>query len=260
MIEDRRIPPLPQKRQRGKDGAPRIGFSGGATRISMAAPRSYNQKGGPSSMKRNTIVLGAVLFILAIFAWAGWANWEYRKQAAERLLANSAQGELVAAASGDNAQSISPLVGKPAPTFSLEDLSGKKVSLSSYKGKAVLINFWATWCGPCKLETPWLVDLRNQYAPQGFEILGVSTDDIDRSDKEKLSEEKREISRFVQQMHMQYPVLIDGDSLSRPYGGLDAMPTSFFLDRTGKIVAAEMGITSKEDIASNIQKALGEGK
>ena len=210
-------------------------------------------------MKRNTIVITAVLFVLAIFAWAGWANWEYRKQAAERLLANAAQGELVAAAAGDTGGMVSPLVGKPAPAFALEDLSGNMVSLSKYKGKALLINFWATWCGPCKLETPWLVDLRNQYASQGFEIIGVSTDDIDRGDKEKLGEEKKEIARFVEQMHMPYPVLIEGDLLSKPYGGLDAMPTSFFVDRTGKVVAAQMGITSKDDIASNIRKALGEG-
>ena len=210
-------------------------------------------------MKRNTIVITAALFVLAIFAWAGWANWEYRKQAAERVLANSAQVELVAAATGDTPESLSPLVGKPAPAFALEDLSGNMVSLSKYKGKALLINFWATWCGPCKLETPWLVDLRNQYASQGFEIIGVSTDDIDRGDKEKLGEEKKEIARFVEQMHMPYPVLIEGDLLSKPYGGLDAMPTSFFVDRTGKVVAVQMGITSKDDIASNIRKALGEG-
>ena len=210
-------------------------------------------------MKRNTIVITAALFVLAIFAWAGWANWEYRKQAAERVLANSAQVELVAAATGDTPESLSPLVGKPAPAFALEDLSGNMVSLSKYKGKALLINFWATWCGPCKLETPWLVDLRNQYASQGFEVIGVSTDDIDRGDKEKLGEEKKEIARFVEQMHMPYPVLIEGDLLSKPYGGLDAMPTSFFVDRTGKVVAAQMGITSKDDIASNIRKALGEG-
>src|ERR1700739_694974 len=96
-------------------------------------------------VKRNTIVLGVVLLILAIFAWAGWANWEYRKQAAERALASAAQGQLVAAppadGSGDMLQFVSPLKGKPAPAFTLEDLNGKKVSLTSYKGKAVLINF-----------------------------------------------------------------------------------------------------------------------
>ena len=129
-------------------------------------------------MKRNTLVITAVLFILAAFAWAGWANWEYRQQAAERVLAGAAQAQLVPDAAGGAAQFLSPLKGQPAPGFTLEDLSGNKVSLAGYKGKAVLLNFWATWCGPCKIETPWLIELRNQYAAQGFEILGISVDDI----------------------------------------------------------------------------------
>jgi len=200
-------------------------------------------------------VTGIVLLILAVFAWAGWANWEYRRQAAEKRLANVSQAELVEAQSAQSA--LNPLIGKPAPPFALEDLSGKKVSLADYKGKAVLINFWATWCGPCKVETPWLVDLRNQYAAKGFEILGISTDEIDRSDAKMFGETRKEIGDFVQKLHMPYPVLIEGDSLSKPYGGLDAMPTSFFVDRNGKIVAATMGISSKDDIEANIQKALG---
>ena len=130
-------------------------------------------------VRRNTMVLAAVLFILAIFAWAGWANWEYRRQAAEKLLAGAAQGELVPAPGGDTLNYVSPLNGKPAPAFALDDLTGKKVSLASYKGKAVMINFWATWCGPCKLETPWLVELRKKYAAQGFEVLGVDTEGDD---------------------------------------------------------------------------------
>jgi thiol-disulfide isomerase/thioredoxin len=206
-------------------------------------------------LKRNTVVTGIVLLVLATFAWAGWANWESRKQAAEKRMAEASQAEVLEAK--DAQEALSPLVGKPAPAFSLEDLAGKKVSLADYKGKAVLINFWATWCGPCKIETPWLVDLRNQYAGQGFEILGITTDDIDRTDAKMFGEEKKEISDFVQKMHMPYPVLIQGDTISKPYGGLDAMPTSFFVDRTGKIVAATMGISSKDDIETNIKKALG---
>ncbi|HEY1160987.1 MAG TPA: TlpA disulfide reductase family protein [Terracidiphilus sp.] len=209
-------------------------------------------------MKRNTLVLTAVLFILAIFAWAGWANWEYRKQAAERLLASVAKGELVADTAGGAAKYVSPLTGKAAPEFALEDLSGRKVSLKSYKGKAVLINFWATWCAPCKIETPWLIELRNQYAAQGFEILGVSADDIDRDDAQKLSEEKKEIARSAEQMHIPYPVLIDGATLDKDYGGLDELPASFFVDRKGTVVAAQLGLTSKDDIEGNIKKALGE--
>jgi cytochrome c biogenesis protein CcmG/thiol:disulfide interchange protein DsbE len=211
-------------------------------------------------VKRNTLVSTAVLFILAVFAWAGWANFEYRKQAAERMLATVAQGELVVDAASGAARSLSPLQGKPAPNFTLEDLSGKKVSLASYKGKAVLINFWATWCGPCKIETPWLIELRNQYAAQGFEVLGISADDLDRDDAEKLGVEKKEIARFVQQMHMPYPVLIDGGTLSHPYGGLDSLPSSFFVDRKGTVVDTQLGLTSKDEIEAKIKKALGTGK
>ena len=209
-------------------------------------------------MKRNTLVLGVVLLILAIFAWAGWANWEYRRQAADRLAASVPHGEFILGSVGGTPQFLSPLTGKPAPAFALEDLSGKKVSLNSYKGKAVLINFWATWCAPCKIETPWLIELRNQYAAQGFEVLGISTegDDLQKDDKAGLEKQKSAIAKFVQEMKVSYPVLINGDSLSKSYGGLDEMPTSFFVDRKGTVVAAQMGLTSKADIETNIRKAL----
>jgi len=211
-------------------------------------------------VKRNTVVLFIVLLLLAAFGWAGWANWEYRKQAAEKRLASAAKAELVADGSGagDLPHFVSPLMSHPAPNFTLEDLSGKKVSLADYLGKAVLINFWATWCGPCKIETPWLVELRNQYASKGFEILGVSLDDLDPDDKKMLAQEKRDIAKFAAQEHMQYPVLIDGGSIDKPYGGLDALPTSYFVDRAGNVVAAQLGLTSKADIEGNIHKALGQ--
>jgi len=208
-------------------------------------------------MKRNTLVLGIVLIILAAFAWAGWANWEYRKQARARVLASAPQGVLATSASGGEPQYLTPLRGKPAPAFTLEDLSGKKLSLADYKGKAVLINFWATWCAPCKIETPWLIELRNQYGAQGFEVLGISADDLDRGDAQKLSEDKRQIAHFVQQEHIPYPVLIDADSISQPYGGLDSLPASFYVDRNGIVVAAQLGLISKEEIEANIKKALG---
>jgi thiol-disulfide isomerase/thioredoxin len=210
------------------------------------------------AVKRNTIVLGALLFILATFAWAGWANYEFRRQAADRLMAQMAKGELVADAAGDDAKYVSPLTGKPAPAFELEDLSGNKVSLASYKGKAVLVNFWATWCAPCKIETPWLVELRNQYAAQGFEILGVSADDLDRDDAKRLADEKKEIAHSAEQLHIPYPVLIDGGTLDKRYGGLDELPMSFYVDRNGTVVAAQMGLTSKDDMEANVKKALGQ--
>jgi len=208
-------------------------------------------------LKRNTLVLTAVLFIMATFAWAGWANFEYRKQAADRMLASVARGELVPDAAGGAPQYVTPLKGKPAPAFVLEDLNGNKVSLASYKGKAVLINFWATWCAPCKIETPWIIELRNKYAAQGFEVLGVSADDLNRDDPKELAKDKMEIVQSAQKLHINYPVLIDGGSLDKPYGGLDELPESFFVNRKGTVVAAQLGLTSKDDIESNIKKALG---
>jgi len=208
-------------------------------------------------LKRNTLVLTVVLFILSTFAWAGWANYEYRKQAADRMLASVAQGELVLDPATGTPQYLSPLKGKPAPPFVLEDLNGKKVSLASYKGKAVLINFWATWCAPCKIETPWIIELRNQYASRGFEVLAISADDLNRDDPKELAKDKLEIAQSAQKLHINYPVLIDGGSLDKPYGGLDELPESFFVNRKGVVVAAQLGLTSKDDIESNIKKALG---
>lgn len=214
-------------------------------------------------MKRNTIVLSITLLLLAVLAWAGWANWEYRKQAAEKRAAMAAKAELIPSSSSDSPDAMltsSPLIGKPAPNFTLEDLSGKKFSPANYKGRALMINFWATWCGPCKIETPWLVELRNEYASQGFEILGISAedDDLEPGDKAGWAKDKAAIAAFVRQEHMPYPVLINGDSISNTYGGLEVMPTSFFVDRAGKVVAVQLGITSKDEMAAKIKKALAE--
>ena len=207
-------------------------------------------------MKRNTLVLGVVLLIMSTFAWAGWANFEYRKQAAERALASVAKGELVVDAAG-TPEYVSPLKGKPAPAFALEDLTGKKVTLDSYKGKAVLVNFWATWCAPCKIETPWIVELRSQYAAQGFEVLGISADDLDKDDAKKLEQEKKDIAHSADQLHISYPVLIDGGSLDKDYGGLDELPMSFYVDRKGTVIAVQMGLSSKAEMEANVKQIVG---
>jgi thiol-disulfide isomerase/thioredoxin len=209
-------------------------------------------------VKRNTVVLGIVLFILAVFAWAGWANFEYRQQAADRLLATAARGELVVDAATGAPEYVSPLTGKPAPAFALEDLSGKKVSLADYKGKAVLVNFWATWCAPCKIETPWIVELREKYAAQGFEVLGISADDLDLDDAKKLADEKKQIAHSAEQLHIPYPVLINGGSLDKDYGGLDELPMTFYVDRSGNVIATQMGLSSKDEMEGNIKKSLAQ--
>ena len=213
---------------------------------------------GPIPVKRNTVVLGITLFILAVFAWAGWANWEYRKQAAARAAATAAKAQQANGETAEEMFTSSPLLGKQAPDFELPNLQGKKVTLADYKGKALLINFWATWCGPCKMETPWLVELAKEYEPKGFEIVGIDTedDDVKPSDAAGWARDKAAVERFVKQQQMPYPVLMGGDSISNEYGGLEAMPTSFWVDRSGKVIASQMGITSKADMEEKIKKAM----
>jgi thiol-disulfide isomerase/thioredoxin len=136
--------------------------------------------------------------------------------------------------------------GTPAPDFTLETLDGKSVSLSSLRGKAVVVNFWATWCGPCKIETPWLVELQNQYGAQGLQIVGVAMDDSG----------KDEIAKFAKDMGMNYPVLLGKEAVGDAYGGVPALPESFFIGRDGKIVDKIMGLEGRSEIEDAVKKAL----
>jgi cytochrome c biogenesis protein CcmG/thiol:disulfide interchange protein DsbE len=218
-----------------------------------------NAHGVTVQVKRNVLVVAIVLCVLGLLSLAGWANWQNRKAVLAAQQVKESQAVLVADPATGVGQMISPLVGKKAPAFTLTTLKGEKVSLADYKGKAVQINFWATWCAPCKIETPWLIDLKKQYGPQGFEILGVSFDDLDKDDAKLLAKDKLEIARGVESLKIPYPVLIDGDSIAKAYGDTDVYPTSYFVDRGGKIVAASFGLTSKSDLEDNIRKALGSG-
>jgi peroxiredoxin len=139
------------------------------------------------------------------------------------------------------------MVGRPAPDFTVQTLEGKTVSLDRYRGRAVLISFWATWCGNCKLEMPWLAQLRQKYAGLGFEVLGILTDNASPQKVESLE----------RQYGVQYPILLCNHATAQAYGGLPDLPESFFVDRKGKIIAVMHGADSKQEIEANIQKALG---
>jgi thiol-disulfide isomerase/thioredoxin len=134
----------------------------------------------------------------------------------------------------------------PAPDFSLESLDGKNTHLSDFRGKAVLLNFWATWCGPCKIEMPWFVELQNQYAPQGLQIVGVAMDDASKED----------IAKFAKDMGVNYPILIGKEAVGEEYGGVPALPESFLIGRDGKIVDKILGLRGKAEIEDSIKKAL----
>jgi thiol-disulfide isomerase/thioredoxin len=134
----------------------------------------------------------------------------------------------------------------PAPDFTLESLDGKNMRLSDFHGKAVLLNFWATWCGPCKIEMPWFVDFQKEYGPQGLQIVGVAMDDSSKED----------IAKFAKEMGVNYPVLLGKEAVGDEYGGVPALPESFFIGRDGKIVDKILGLKGKAEIEDSIKKAL----
>ncbi|HTW44266.1 MAG TPA: redoxin domain-containing protein [Acidobacteriaceae bacterium] len=214
-------------------------------------------------MKRNILVVAAVLATLGIMIWAGVSN--YRRQQREQANLKRLQAMIEATepagttANDDEALEENPLQGKMAPEFTLTDTKGQKVSLADYKGKAVVVDFWATWCAPCKIEIPWLEQFKNQYGGQGLAVLGISEDDLDLDNKSELAKEKQQIANTAEQLKINYPVLYDDANVSTPYGGVDGLPTTFFIDRSGKVVASTVGLAPREQIEADIKKALGNG-
>lgn len=165
------------------------------------------------------------------------------------LASSHSQGALAAYAADHVSSPAARLIGEPAPAFTVQSLDGRAVSLADYRGKAVLVNFWATWCGNCKLEMPWLAALREQYAPQGFEVLGILTNNA-------LPEK---IAAITQKYGVKYPILWCNHKTAQAYGGLPELPESFFIDRRGKVVAEMTGADSKATIEADIRKALHDG-
>jgi thiol-disulfide isomerase/thioredoxin len=194
---------------------------------------------------------------IALMLWAGWHNLRERKLAMQRaresqvVLIPDKQGQAEGGGQGGEDSGFAPVMrGKQAPAFALTNLDGKKVSLADYKGRPVLVNFWATWCGPCKIEMPWFEEFRKQYAAQGFEVLGL-TDDADAG--------KEVITKVAQKAGVTYPILLTDGKVQNLYGGLDVLPMSFYVDRNGVIVEQTAGLGSKDQIEANIKKIVASG-
>jgi len=180
-------------------------------------------------VKRNAIVLAVVVAAVALMLFAGVR------------MARPKAGVVKLKPVGKN--------GSVAPDFELKSLEGRQVRLSEYRGKAVLLNFWATWCAPCKIEMPWFVDLQKQYASQGLQVIGVAMDDSG----------EEAIAKFAREMGVNYPVLIGKEAVGDAYGGVEFLPTTFFIDRQGKVVDRVFGLVSHSDIEDDVKKALGPG-
>jgi thiol-disulfide isomerase/thioredoxin len=147
---------------------------------------------------------------------------------------------------GPSYSSARAMLGKPAPDFALQSLDGKTVHLSDFRGKAVLLNFWATWCEPCKIEMPWFVELQKEYGPRGLAIVGVAMDDSG----------KDTIAQFAKEMGVNYPVLLGKEAVGDEFGGMPYLPTTFYIDRGGYIVQQVAGLKGRGEIEDYIKQAL----
>jgi cytochrome c biogenesis protein CcmG/thiol:disulfide interchange protein DsbE len=133
-----------------------------------------------------------------------------------------------------------------APDFALKDVNGKTVKLSDYHGKVILLDFWATWCGPCKMEIPWFMEFERKYKDRGFAVLGVSMDD----------DGWQSVKPFIQEIGMNYRVMIGDERTGDLYGGIEALPTAFLIDREGRVAVEHVGVSSRREFEDGIEKLL----
>ncbi|MFH0777844.1 MAG: TlpA disulfide reductase family protein [Candidatus Eisenbacteria bacterium] len=139
--------------------------------------------------------------------------------------------------------------GGLAPDFELSSLDGKKVRLSDFRGKVVILDFWATWCKPCRMELPHFIELYEEFAEQGLEILGVSLDRIG----------PRELGAFVEEWRIPYPVVLGSGEVVQSYGGIRGIPTTFVIDKTGRVYRKYVGYRKKDVFVNDVVKLLGQG-
>jgi len=142
-----------------------------------------------------------------------------------------------------------PANAKPANlNFTLKDLSNKDVNLSSFKGKVILLDFWATWCGPCKVEIPWFIEFQNKYGKDGLQVIGISVDDT-----------LAKLKPYVDTMKMNYIVLqgLDHDDVQDAYGPMFGIPVTAVISRDGKVCMKHAGLASKPSFEAMIKGLLG---
>jgi peroxiredoxin len=145
---------------------------------------------------------------------------------------------------------------KPTPAFHLMSDTGRTVQLSHFRGKVVLINFWATNCGGCVLEIPSFIELQKTYQNRGFTAVGISAD-IPYEGLKNADEAWRLVRPFIVSHHMNYPILM-GDGKVVDAFGFGSYPATYLVDRSGRIAATYVGVVSKEDVAANIERLLRE--
>ena len=138
-------------------------------------------------------------------------------------------------------------VGSAAPAWKLKDLEGREISFDQFKGKIVVVDFWATWCGPCISEIPGYIELQKKYGPQGLAIVGIAYRDFNGPAK---------VKKFAEEKGMNYTIVIGDETVADAFGGIEGIPTTFLIDRQGRIVHRKVGAMDHEEYEKLVQQAL----
>jgi cytochrome c-type biogenesis protein len=193
-----------------------------------------------TSMRGNKTILAVATVIVLIIA-------TYYADRATRVKAKGPEQ--------NTEQANTKIDGQPAPAVTFKNLEGEDVTLAQYQGTVVLVNFWATWCDPCYIEIPWLIEMQQKYAAKGFTILGVSMDEEGKSAVVPfLAKERFNVNG--QKLPMNYPIVLGNDQTADKFGGLLGYPTSFLISRDGKIVKKVQGLISYEELTKAIESQL----
>lgn len=204
-------------------------------------------------MVRRTVVAGLMVVGLALLVWAGVYNFRARQQAMERIreshITLTADGSGGTAAVGNEAPSAlgRDLRGKAAPSFTLASLEGRKVDSASFHGHPMVVNFWATYCGPCKLEMPWFEEFSKKYAAQGLQVLGID-------DEQGVTVD--DVRNAAHRIGVTYPILIADSKTESAFGLGDYLPVTYYIDAQGRVLAQTPGAPSKDEVEANIRKIL----
>jgi peroxiredoxin len=137
---------------------------------------------------------------------------------------------------------------KPAPDFSLEDEAGKTVKVSDFKGRVLLLNFWATWCHGCKTEIPWFLEFQREFDKKDFAVLGVAMDD----------DGWKSVRPYMIEKNITYEMVVGNDDIAARFGGLQGLPISFLIDRQGRIAAKHIGMVEREECRREIEQLMKE--
>jgi thiol-disulfide isomerase/thioredoxin len=189
------------------------------------------------------LIAGVTLMVLA-----GVHNLRARRAAIQKAQASEViltKADSSADAGAD--PEAKTMLGKVAPNFTLVDLKGKKVSLADFKGHPIVINFWATYCGPCKIEMPWFQSLAAQYQSEGVVVLGLDQDDGMASEQ---------VATAARKVGVTYPILLPDDKVGKDYQLSDYLPETFYIAKNGKIVDQTVGAHSKDELEVDIRKAI----